>query len=166
MYLTRTDRSLTSQEIVTVSGQVRGDQNYFSMYRSGSPPLESDPPGVNEHGNQPNSELGYCRFDNSGGNLKNCWAWSGGWDTVLYHIVPGRSSNNDTRIEVWAAHEGETQYTKIWDQPNANVPFDGVQGYNALICSAYQNAAETSVSIYHRFDQIIFSREFIACPQA
>jgi len=56
-YFTRTDRSLTSQEIVTVSGKSYDGVNYFSMYRSGSPPLVDDHAGSS---NQPNNEVGFC----------------------------------------------------------------------------------------------------------
>jgi hypothetical protein len=160
-YFTRTDRSLTDQEIVTVSGQdgnVSGF-NFFSMYRSGSPPLTSDNAG-NE--NQVGNELGTCDWP---GQIDACWSWSGGWDTVLYHIVPGRNSNSDTVVEVWAAHPGETTYTKIWDQRNVNLPFDVIEGHGALICSGYMNGQNFGTDFYHRYCQLIFSKNFIPCPQ-
>lgn len=164
-YFTRNDRSLTSQEINTESFQP-GDvdeRNYFSMYRSGSPPLEDDSPG---EGNQPGNERGTCDF---GSAPKTCWAFSGGWDTLLYHIVPGLGGEDredpSTVIEVFAAHPGETSYTKIWDQQRAAVPFDVVWGHNALICSGYENGQDFVSDAYKRWAQIIFSQAFIACPQ-
>lgn len=164
-YFTRNDRSLTSQEINTESfqpGAVPG-ANYFSMYRSGSPPLEDDSPG---EGNQPGNELGFCTF---GDQHEPCFRYSGGWDTFLFHIVPGLGGDDradpSTVIEVYAAHPGETSYTKIWDQPNAAVPFDVIWGHNALLCSGYENGQSFVVDAYKRWAQIIFSQEYIPCPR-
>ena len=43
----------------------------------------------------------------------NGWRYSGGWDTMLYHIVPGDvggTGNARTRIEVWAQHVFDDHY--------------------------------------------------------
>jgi hypothetical protein len=163
-YFTRNDKSLTSQEINVESLQ-RGDApgtNYFSMYRSGSPPLESDSPGA---GNQPGNEMGLCDF---GDQRDACWAWSGGWDTLLFHIVPGLGGDDtehpSTVVEVYAAHPGETTYTKIWDQQDASVPYDVIWGHNTLLCSGYENGQDFVAPAYKRWGQIIFSKEYIPCP--
>jgi hypothetical protein len=169
-YFTRTDRSATDQEIVTISEKEVGGRNMFWMYRSVSPPLTQDWPG---QGSQPGSEIpdlpgrDGVRCDFGSGALQNCWSFSGGWDTILYHIRPGLHSGNDTLVRVWAAHPGETQYTKIWDQPNVDLPFDQnhARGHNALICSGYLNGFDTGPGIYHRYAQIIFSLDPIPCPQ-
>ena len=165
-YFTRNDRSLTSQEINTESlqrGAIAG-ANFFSMYRSGSPPLESDSPGA---GNQPGNANGFCSFSNQ---PAACWKWSGGWDTVMYHIVPGLGGGNvehpSTIVEVYAAHPGETSYTKIWDQQNAQVPYDVIWGHNTLLCSGYENGQNFVAAAYKRWAQIIFSRNVIPCPLA
>lgn len=173
-YFTRTDRSATDQEIVVYSGAPFAGQNYFRMYRSVSPPLDGDAPGVSVHGNQPGTEYGtvgdgVCRVDNSGGRLTNCWHWpSGQWATVLWRIRNGTSGGNNTLVEVWVAGPGQTQYVKIWNQPGVDLPFDAnhPNGQNALICSIYQNARNMPRQFYHRYDQIIFSKQFIPCPQA
>ena len=158
-YFTLANRSATSQEIVTESGESHDGVNYFSMYRSVSPPLEGDtPPGRN---NQPGSDLGFCDWP---GQVSNCWSRSDGWDTFLYRIRHGLDSNSDTIVQVWAAHPGETEYTKIWDQDTVDLPFQSVEGHNALICSGYMNGQDFSTDIFHRYCQLIFSRQFIACP--
>lgn len=169
-YFTRTDRSATDQEIVTISGKPVGGRNMFWMYRSISPPLTQDWPG---HGSQPGSEIPLLQgrdgvlCDFGAGALQNCWSFSGGWDTLLYRIRPGLSGNNDTLVQVSAAHPGETAYTKIWDQPNVDLPFDvnHPRGHNALICSGYLNGIDTGAGIYHRYAQIIFSLDPIPCPK-
>jgi hypothetical protein len=184
-YFTRTDRSLTSQEIVTYSGNPVNGQNYFSMYRSGSPPLNTDSPGTATRGDQPGTQFGTvgdktCRYDNSGGRLANCWHWPAGqWATIMWHIKPGKNANgqfpgtgssdpvgnHDTLIEVWVAAPGAKQFTKIWYQPDADVPWDVMGGHNAVICSIYQNGSNMPQAFYHRYDQIIFSKASIPCPQ-
>lgn len=162
-YFTRTDRSLTSQELVTISYLYNPQ---FTMYRSGSPGLWQDPPGVN----QPNSELDYI------------WNWPyGQWVTVMYHIKGGTNANGelpsdpgspsgnpDTLVEVWVDTVGGVKqpfFTKIWDQPTVRLPFDIHGGHNAIICSGYMNGLEFTSDSYHRYDQLIFSTQPIACPQ-
>lgn len=179
-YFTRTDRSATDQEIVVYSGHKTGSNNYFSMYRSVGPPLWGDPPGVAVAGDQPGTQFGtvgdgVCRLDNSGGRLANCWFWPPNeWVTLLWRIRNGtmtgslgsNTARSDTIIEVWAARFGQTSYTKIWSQLNVPLPFDVLWGHNALICSIYHNGENMPIQFYHRYDQLIFSKNFIPCPQA
>lgn len=179
-YFTRTDRSATDQEIVVYSGHKTGSNNYFSMYRSVGPPLWGDPPGVAVAGDQPGTQFGtvgdgVCRLDNSGGRLANCWFWPPNeWVTLLWRIRNGtmtgslgsNTARSDTIIEVWAARFGQTSYIKIWSQLNVPLPFDVLWGHNALICSIYHNGENMPIQFYHRYDQLIFSKNFIPCPQA
>jgi hypothetical protein len=176
-YFTRNDRSATDQEIVVHSGHPISGRNYLAMYRSVSPGLASDAPGVSVHGNQPGTSLGngICRFDNTSGLRANCWYWpENEWVTVLWHIRNGTmsgplgsgSANGDTLVEVSVARAGATSYTPIWRQPGVDLPFDVQYGHNALIASIYHNGENMPVAFYHRYDQMIFSRQFIACPQA
>lgn len=158
-YFTRTDRSNTSQEIVTKSlhnGSVVGDAAFF-VYRSGGIALSSDPPGSS----QPNSEYQRSRY----------WAWPfNEWVTVLYHVRNGLNSNEDTLFQVWVDWDGTQKvndYIKIWDQPTVDLSFaSGFPfGHNAIIASGYMNGANFSQDIWQRYDQIIFSKSFIPCPQ-
>jgi hypothetical protein len=170
-YFTRTDASLTPQEIVTQSGVPISGRNYLQLYRSGSPPLYTDAPGSATHGHQPGSTFGtvgdkLCRFDNNGGRLVNCWAWptTAVWTTLLYHIRPGRNSSGDTLVELWVCESGQTTYKQLWNQPGVNLPFSVVNGQNALICSGYMNGLSFGNAIYHKWTQMIFSKEFIPPP--
>jgi hypothetical protein len=170
-YFTRTDLSLTSQEIVTESLERIGTDNYFSMYRSGSPPLEQDSPGISTHGNQPGTEYGtvgnlVCRFDNNGGRLANCWKWPAGqWCTLMYHIRAGHDGSADTLIEVWVQEVPGTAPIRIWNQPNTPLPFAVHMGHNALIISGYMNQLSVGTQFYHRVTQLIFSKQTIPWPQ-
>jgi hypothetical protein len=171
-YFTRSDRSGTDQEIVVESYRAGGGNNNFYMYRSFSPALAEDSPGIAVHGNQPGTEFGSvgdgaCRFDNNGGRYANCWFWPDDeWVTMQWAVRPGDNGSGGTHVRVWAARYGETAFTKIWDQPDVDLPFDASFpfGHNALICSVYHNGA-TMTEFWHRYCQIIFAHQFIACPQ-
>lgn len=180
-YFTRCDRSATDQEIVVYSGtDAAPPNNYFRMYRSVGPALATDSPGIAVHGDQPGTQFGtvgdgVCRLDNNGGRRANCWFWptDGSWTTILFHVRPGTSTgalgstsgNNDTLVEVWVAPAGVTSYIKIWDQPTVDLVFDSFHGHNAIIASIYHNG-DSMTDFWHRYDQMIFSKSFIPCPQA
>lgn len=158
-YLTRTDRSNTDQEIVIESYHPGGGGNAMSAYRGGGyVHLYQDAGASNP---QVGSESG------------SLWTWPPGeWATILFHVRPGTMSgglgsltgNGDTLFEVWVARQNETSYTKIWSQ-NIDLSFDVLWGHNAVICDTYHNG-ETMTEFYHRYDQLIFSKQFIPCPQA
>jgi hypothetical protein len=100
------------------------------------------------------------------GGTSAIWQWnSGSWDTVMYHMVMGRQGVDETLIEVFGAHAGETAFTKFWVQTFPYVGFDVRKGLQALICSTYNNAASMPQDYVERWTQIIFSKEAIACPQ-
>lgn len=173
--LGRNDRSNVDQKIVVYSGKPIGGKNYFGMYslNHGDLPLAQHDPGVSVHGDQPNTEYGtvgdgLCRYDNSGGRLANCWHYPAvaDWVTLMWHVRPGTNNGNDTLIEVFAAKRGEKTFTRIWYQPNADLLYDRdhPQGHNAVHLSTYLNGLQGD-EMYHRYDQLIFSREFIPCPQ-
>lgn len=158
---TTTNNSYTNQELVTYSGDWSGS-------------------GGNGVPNRHNVYQGYLYSplaDVSTGSPKNPtspqWAYSGGWDTLLYHISPGRDGVNETVFQVWAAQEGETEYTLIWDVVYpAYYDTDGGTsggvarpGWNAFLAWIYQNGASMS-TFWQDYDQIIFSKEYIPCPGA
>jgi hypothetical protein len=173
LFFTRTDRSLTSQEIVVNSGFVQSGKNLFRMYRSGGSSLLTD---VANEGHQPGSEYtqnvgnGICNWRNqNGGHIDNCWIWQPQWDTYMWHIIPGTSADPNTTIEVYAARYGATEFTKIWSQDDVPMPYDDpngmAKGYGAAIMSNYQNGFERTIELNVRYCQVIFSKSFIPCPQ-
>ena len=102
------------------------------------------------------------------------WSYSTtGWDTLLYHITPGVDGGVENRMEVWAAQDGETEYTKIWDwsypihYTNIGNGAGGIarDGWNAMLCWMYQNGVYSS-TFWQRYDQMIFSKNFIPMPQS
>lgn len=155
---TTTNNTYTNQELVTYGG------NWEGSAEIGKPNIHNVYQGFN-----------YAPLADVSSGTRNPvspkWAYSGGWDTLLYHVVPGRNGVNEARFEVWAAHPGETAYTKIWD---ATYPahYDGSgntvggvgrPGWNAMLCWIYHNGASMS-TFWQRYDQLIFSKQFIACP--
>ena len=136
-YLTRTNKSLTAQELVTSYASSRN----YTIYHAGSPTVPNSLPTVQHV------------FDE--------------WATYLYKVVPGDENQPNTSIEVWRAIRGETNYTKIFEKLDHTAWFDGGfdKAWNALICSTYHNGANINTDFYQRYDQIIFSKNFIPCPQ-
>lgn len=111
------------------------------------------------------------------------WRYSGGWDTLLYHVTPGTNGGtgaNRTRIEVWAQHDltlfpaEAGLMTKIWDVTYVGAFNSGVQddtgnvaypGWNAVICAIYHNGSPFTTAFQYDYDQIIFSKATIAAPR-
>lgn len=182
VWLTTTSNSYTSQELVTVgqyyyaSGDGTNVPNYHYVYQgynyAGLPDVAVPPPGGTRI-QIGSDKVGTC--DPYNRNVAGCWAYSGGWDTLLYHVTPGREGVAETRFEVWAAHEGVSSYTKIWDMiypahfdqgtSSSGAPFRN--GWNALMLSAYSNgyAGNPLSEFIERYDQVIFSKQFIPCPK-
>lgn len=155
-YLSHTYRSLTSQELVTYSHGDGGNQgpgkNYLRIYGGWQVfyPLEDE---ASSGRIQPGSAVA------------EDWYWSGGWDTVMYHLVMGRKGVDETLIEVYAAHAGETSFTRIWNQTFPFADFEWDNGLSALLLSTYNNGADFETQFFHRYDQIIFSKSPIPCRQ-
>lgn len=166
VWLTLTNGSYSQQEIVTygqsAGEDVTGQYGRHRIYGG----YNFNPFGGSQH--------------NESVTLSNTvvgWRYSGGWDTLLYHITPGTdvgTGANRTRIEIWAAQQGQTSYTKIWDTLYT-AHFDGgansvgapnLPGWNALILAIYHNgSAFATESFNFDYDQVIFSKETIPCPQ-
>lgn len=185
---TNTNESYTQQELVTYSGYWGnntpsvGSANYHNVYQGYNyAPLSDVATTSSGTRIQLGSDLGVC--DPYSQVNSGCWAYAvnGTWDTLLYHVMPGRNGVSETRYQVWAAHDGETVYTKIWDviypahYESGTSSSGGVNrpGWNALLCWIYQNGASMS-TFWQRFDQIIFKKgnggvnpdtDGIACPQ-
>lgn len=165
-YQTTNFQSLTSQEIVTYP-DVRsvGGQIVLRVNRSGGIPADQDPPGDTINGQQVNSEYGYCDVVSSPGG---CWAFTGGWDVLMYHVRPGTNSGNDTLLEIWAAPStNPTVPVRIWNQTNMDLPFDSAsgrpKGINAFLTVPYgQSTYNAEYGL--KFCQMIFSKSSIPWP--
>lgn len=107
-----------------------------------------------------------------------CWTYSGGWDTLLYHVVPGPANigNNPTttptlcHIIVYGANAGQTSYQKLWDFGMILMGWEAANkpGWQFAYFLPYCNKTmlgPTSVTITSRYAQPIFSKNFIPCPQ-
>jgi hypothetical protein len=170
-WLTTTVTSNPSQELVTYgasvgNGDVVGVQPRHNVYV-----------GQN-FGNivgQPNVSVATSNWDLN-------WRYTGGWDTLLYHITPGThngTGTNRTRVEVWAQRDltlfpaESGQYTKIWDVTYTQGYTSGsnssgapsYNGWNAMLLSAYHNgSAFTTTAFNQEYDQVIFSKATIPAP--
>jgi hypothetical protein len=103
------------------------------------------------------------------GGVSTPWYYSGGWDTLLYQLRFGQagvsSGDNATRLIVYAAHPGESSYTTIMDHTYAVSAWRPEGGLQALMLSAYNNNRTFPQAFWHRYAQVILSKNFIPCPQ-
>ncbi|MGQ0384064.1 MAG: hypothetical protein ACT4UP_05180 [Gammaproteobacteria bacterium] len=162
LFIATTGATLT-QELV-----VQSSKNMFLWYTNfGNSP---DPPGGSLWGNnsrQPGGDYASCDIPTLG---QNCWQYQPDqWVTFLFHIVPGHHMVRDTRLEVFAARQGSTQYETIYSFLNTINFDDGPslghpRAYNAFQPSAYCNGLSSNTAWTQRYDQIIFSKNFIPCP--
>jgi hypothetical protein len=93
------------------------------------------------------------------------WAYSGGWDTLLYHFVPGREDTMEMLFEVYGANEGETEYTLFTKQLYTVTAFREERGWQAMALMVFNNSQDVPVSFTDQYDQIIFSKDFIPVPR-
>lgn len=176
------ERTFTSQNIVTyLNGsyndpaynfhQMYLDYNVTALQQDNITPSNADP-YILQVGGTNYAQGHFCDSSNAS-TYNNCWYYdlTGGWDTLLYHITPGPAGNNSTcGLQVYAAHQGQTTYTKIWDVqlllPQWQGP--GQEGWQALYLAVYSNGAQNYVqpkNITSKYAQIVFSKQFINCPQ-
>lgn len=115
-------------------------------------------------------------------NTENCGGFTfDGWHTVLIHIKAGHdggngdspiiagNSSNDTTFELWLAGPGETEYTRhysrndwVWSfGENDSTPL----GWSCFQPSGYMNGVNSVAGWYHRYDEMVFSKHPIVCPQ-
>lgn len=172
VWLTTTAATYTAQELVTYgqsvgAGDVQGVKSRHLIYVG----QNFAPLG----GSQPNETSAISNW-----NLN--WRYSGGWDTLLYHVTPGTNGgtgSNRTRVEVWAQHDPALfpaeagKYTKIWDTTysqsytlgsnSSGAPL--IPGWNGLILAIYHNGSAFSTgSFSFDYDQVIFSKATIPAP--
>jgi hypothetical protein len=167
IYITRTEASLTPQEI---NVQINDGSDYpIEMYTGGSPSLQGSSNGPTQNG--------YLRgeFTNWGRYGGPNWITPYGvWDTFMIHVVPGHENDDwnsnsfaDNEIFMWAAHQGDAHWSQIWKRSNYRMDFRdslcNTNGWNALIASVYTGGT-ASANWYHRYAQIIFSKQEIALP--
>lgn len=171
VWFTTTNSSYTTQELVTY-GQSVGNGDTVGVFSRHNVYSGQNFTGIGD--GQPNATLTIS-------NLSLNWRYSGGWDTLLYHITPGTSGgtgSNRTRVEVWAQHDPTLYpaesgvYTKIWDVTysqsfeSGSSPYGGASlpGWNGLILGSYHNGSQFATSFNFDYGQIIFSKATIAAP--
>jgi hypothetical protein len=158
-FLATTQQTL-NQEIVKENRRTRLARWYTNF--------GSSPDTGSSLGNHPYYQVGgdYDQCENS----SSCWHYEPDkWVTMLYHLVPGTHKNKDTLFEVFVARQGQTEYEVLFSQNNtinfSPINYGHPYGWNSFQPSNYMNNQETSVQWYQRYDQIIFSHDFIPCPQ-
>jgi hypothetical protein len=114
----------------------------------------------------------YCVYQNSSNPTSpGCWFFEEEeWFTVYMHLkqnTPGGSSGN--RLELYVARDGETSYSRLFDETNfawALDSTDAPRGLVGLWLLPYDtNRTSGTVTTYQEYDQVIVSTQPIACPQ-
>ena len=179
-WFTVSQYTYSAQELV-VYGQgqedISGQQSRPNVYLGANFTSVSQQPGGTPSisGIQAGSSIqGTCNPYES--QFGGCWQYSGGWDTLMFHITPGTNGgtgSNRTRLELWAQHDltmfpsESGKFTKITDVL-FSVPFDSgpnfQNGWNAFILASYHNGAVFSTSFSFDYDQVIFSKGVIPAP--
>jgi hypothetical protein len=177
------ERTLTAQNIVTYLNGSDGSAAYnmnmmymdynFNPVQEDLSPLLSNPYVIQVGGDK--YAAGNSCVWNQSSTYGNCWSYdlTGGWDTLLYHITPGSATSSTPMIgiQVWGAHQGQTSYQKIWDiqfPMTSGWQSPAQSGWQALYLAVYSNGAQGYVqpsNITSKYAQIIFSKQFINCPQ-
>lgn len=172
VWLTTTVATYTGQELVTYGQSVGNFDTVGTLSRQN---VYSGQNFTSLGDGQPNASV-------AASNLTLNWRYSGGWDTLLYHVTPGTEGGtgaNRTRVEVWAQHDPALspseagQYTKIWDVTYTQSYTTGTNtvggqfypGWNALILAIYHNGSAFSTGPFNfDYDQVIFSKATIPAP--
>jgi len=144
-YITRQDRSLTAQELVTSYDY---DVRQWRIYKGGTGTIS--------------------------GNIGNPQHIFDEWVTYLVHVVPGDEVENagpdqggsNTRLNVYRHRAGENGYTHIFARNDLAIDYQNAyrKAWNAIIFSGYFNGFSFPEDFYQRYDEVIFSREFIPAP--
>lgn len=159
-FLATTQQTL-NQEIVQMN-RLNRQANWYTNF--GSSPDTGGAMGIRSGSKQTGGDYEQC---GSGGA---CWEYSDAqWVTWLYHVVPGTDGDKNTLFEAFVARPGQTRYETVFSAQNtmnfSEASTGHPKGYNSFQPSNYMNNQSTSRQWYQRYDQIIFSRELIPCPQ-
>lgn len=144
-YITRQDRSLTAQELVTsYDYSVRE----WRIYKQGTGTLSGD--------------------------IGNPLHYFDEWVTYLVHVVPGDEVNgaspdqggSNTRLNVYQHRAGDSDYTHIFSRNDLAIDYSDayLKAWNAIIFSGYFNGFSFPEGFYQRYDEVIFSRQYISPP--
>lgn len=130
-----------------------------------------------------------CTFNNPGScfnYVENQWMtflvrWKAGLNAVSTSVPPTDPINNPARnsqVTIWGALAGQRNYTLIHDKSDYVFHYQNDAMYNTSGLHAYglnwvgldfytggNSFIPSPTGFYHRFDQLIFSTQPIACPQ-
>jgi hypothetical protein len=184
------DSKNNDAEFIFVSGygykqENWGDSGPFEMYTDRGGHALQYP--ENSGSTQPGGDYAACNISS---NRAACWTWPvDEWVTVLLWIRPGhqRDSNyqpRDTYVKVWAAREGETSYTRIFNPPDGTFWFwqDPAYGtplgqFSLFKFDGYMNNIPSIAAFTQQITQVIFKKgagttltpnpetDGIPCPQ-
>ena len=96
------------------------------------------------------------------------------WATYLVHVVPGDEvedagsdqGGSNTRVNVYRYRAGDAGYTHIFARNDLAIDYSNAyrKAWNAIILSGYFNGQSFPHEFYQRYDELIFSKQFIPPP--
>ena len=194
-FISTTKKSNPSQELVIQSENIwvydpGSDTNQFRMYTAnGHEDVNSDASMIEGGSFQPGGFYAATCVQGGippGSNITSCWLWPRDqWVTFLIKVTPGRDDVSESTVTVWTdwnhdTNQRQNTYIKIRDYATHKLVYGGAEtaaypgdlpeGYNAFQASAFMNAGPSGANAvagwYHRYTEIIFSRQTIACPHS
>lgn len=181
--VSRTENSYTVQEIVAQDTYYRGVfQMYQGMGAGGTAYLSfEEHAGAYDFNFQPGSAYakspGYCSYTKvKAGDRTDCWLWGDNqWTTYLMYVSPAANQTANGAVTVWAWRPGMPDYVKIMDKQNLWMTYQGTDslgntlapGFNAALLWIYETGRTGGPSGQKQwYDQVILSKNHIACPTA
>jgi hypothetical protein len=166
----------SQQEYVILAPVPYNHHRHYKAYTNFGNPPELSPSLTDQ---QPGGDYsGACIYPNYGVG-DGCWTWPlNEWVTILLHINPGRHGLSETWTRVWAATSAQSSYSLLWDvrtypwvyggtAEEGTYGATGPRAFNCFQPTMYLNVGDyPGVDFWTRFDQIIFSKQPIACPRA
>lgn len=168
-------QSNTSNEVVLQNSNYRGIMEAYRQDGSGFPDFSvSDgnglhlQPAVDNGSGAPNDR--YCLWTDPGASA-GCWELPvGEWFTVYIRLeLPSLGGTAGNKFDMYAARDGETSYTHLFNNTEFLIGTGGIytpNGLNGIWFLPYDtNRTSASYHTWHKYDQLIVSSQAIACPQ-
>lgn len=146
---------------------VSGTTSFETTDSSGNIHLQT---GVDHGAGVSDAYARYCLYQ-SGNASAGCWfLHEQEWFTVYYRIkiVDYGGAGTGNAIDIYAARQGETAYTLLFNNRDFQIGSDTdyPNGVNGIWLLPYDtNRTSATYDTWHKYDQLIVSTQAIACPQ-
>lgn len=136
---------------------------------NGTPPLWEPNGGGGDLFLQPAGNLA-CTYNSVGSGLLSCWHWPiNEWFTVYFRVrIATYGGSTGNQMDLYVARQGQHTYDQLFASRNFAVgalETKYTNGNNCVTLTPYDTGRiDSTVSTFHKYGQIIVSRNPIACP--